>query len=76
MDRLFDPTLADRRLDLGRGPIDEQDLPRAVTDLKIDGTDVKLVDMTGPGGKGMQRPPMAGHHIQWNGKAWKASSKA
>jgi hypothetical protein len=50
-----------RRLDLGRGPIDEQDLPKAVTDLKIDGKDVKLVDMTGPGGKGMQRPPMAGH---------------
>jgi hypothetical protein len=50
-----------RRLDLGRGPVEEQDLPRAVTDLKIDGKDAKLVDMTGPGGKGMQRPPMAGH---------------
>jgi hypothetical protein len=51
-----------RRLDLGRGPIDEQDLPKAVRDLKIDGADVKLVDMTGPGGKGMQRPPMAATH--------------
>ncbi len=51
-----------RRLDLGRGPIDEQDLPRAVTDLKFDGTDVKLVDMTGPGGKGMQRPAMPSGH--------------
>jgi hypothetical protein len=51
-----------RRLDLGRGPIDEQDLPKAVTDLKIDGADVKLVDMTGPGGKGMARPPMAAAH--------------
>jgi hypothetical protein len=51
-----------RRLDLGRGPIDEQDLPRAVSDLKIDGKDVKLVDMTGPGGKGMPRPPMAAAH--------------
>src|SRR5262249_26987250 len=48
-----------RRLDLGRGPIDEQDLPKAVSDLKIDGADVKLVDMTGPGSKGMARPPMA-----------------
>jgi hypothetical protein len=51
-----------RRLDLGRGPIDEQDLPRAVTDLQIDGTAVKLVDMTGPGGKGMARPPVAAAH--------------
>ncbi len=51
-----------RRLDLGRGPIDEQDLPKAVTDLKIDGRDVKLVDMTGPGGKGMQRPNMPSGH--------------
>lgn len=51
-----------RRLDLGRGPIDEQDLPKAVTDLKVDGKDVKLVDMTGPGGKGMQRPAMPSGH--------------
>jgi hypothetical protein len=51
-----------RRLDLGRGPIDEQDLPKRVSDLKVDGTDVKLVDMTGPGAKGMARPPMAAAH--------------
>jgi hypothetical protein len=51
-----------RRLDLGRGPIDEQELPKAVTDLKVDGAAVKLVDMTGPGGKGMARPPMADAH--------------
>jgi hypothetical protein len=51
-----------RRLDLGRGPMDEQDLPKAVRDVKVDGKDVKLVDMTGPGGKGMQRPAMPSGH--------------
>jgi hypothetical protein len=51
-----------RRLDLGRGPINEEDLPKAVTELKVDGADVKLVDMTGPGSKGMGKPPVAAAH--------------
>jgi hypothetical protein len=63
-----------RRLDLGRGPIDEQDLPKAVTDLKIDGAAVKLVDMTGPGGKGMARPPMAAGHPPLPGPARRQAS--
>jgi hypothetical protein len=49
-----------RRLDLGLGPVDDNDLGKYTKTIQVDGRDITLVDMTGPGVRKKGRGAMMG----------------